>query len=105
MKLANKCFMLTLQEDVTIGNLKATLVAQVMGNKSGYDIEYIDTDNITYMGIDINGIQNWRKFRDFHKEMGIDFDEILSKEFDKIFTEEVVKDIVNALEFEINFIN
>ena len=35
--------------------------------------------NTSYMGIELNGWQNWKKFRDFHKEMGIDYDAHIQK--------------------------
>ena len=99
MKLQSKSFMLTLTEDVTIGELKTTLVAQVMGDKSGFDIEFADQINTSYMGIEINGWQNWKKFKEFHKEMGIDFDAHINKKFDEVFTEAAVKKFVNKVEF------
>ena len=99
MKLQGKSFMLTLTEDVTIGELKTTLVAQVMGTKEGFDIEYIDQYETSYMGIEFNGWQNWRKFRDFHKDMGIDYDAHLQKKFEEIFTKEAVGEYVNKIKF------
>jgi len=99
MKLQSKSFMLHLEEEVTIGELKATLVAQVMGTKEGFDIEFIDTYDISYMGIEIKGYDNWNKFRKFHKEMGIDFDAEFNKKFDVIFTKEAVGEIVKDVKF------
>ena len=99
MKLQSKSFMLHLTEDITIGELKATLVAQVMGTKEGFDIEFIDTYDISYMGVEISGWQNWKKFRDFHKEMGIDYDAHIQKKFEEIFTVASVKKHVNKIEF------
>jgi hypothetical protein len=99
MKLVSKSFLLTLAQDVTIGELEMTLVAQVMGDKKGFDIEHLDNMNVTYMGIPIDGYQNWRKFRDFHKEMGIDFDKAISAEFEKIFDVPNVKLFIDHLEF------
>jgi len=99
MKLQSQSFMLTLEEDITIGELKATLVAQVMGTKEGFDIEFIDSYDISYMGIEIKGYENWKKFRTFHKEMGIDFDAHMNKRFDEIFTVAAVKKFVNKVTF------
>jgi hypothetical protein len=99
MKLQAKSFMLTLTETVKVGELETTLVAQVMGTKEGFDIEYTDQMNTSYMGIELNGWQNWKKFRDFHKEMGIDYDTYLQKKFEEIFTVEAVKKYVNKIEF------
>jgi hypothetical protein len=99
MKLQAKSFMLHLTEDITIGELKMTLVAQVMGTKEGFDIEFTDTYDISYMGIDIKGWQDWKKFRDFHKEMGIDYDAHINKKFEEIFNVATVKKYVNKIEF------
>jgi len=94
MKLTAKSFMLNLEETITIGELKANLVAGVMGTKDSFDIEFMDLDEITYMGIPINGYGNWKKFREFHKEMGIDFQAHIDKKFDEIFTKEAVEEFV-----------
>jgi len=99
MKLTSKSFMLTLEETITVGELKTTLVAQVMGTKNGFDIDFMDNYDISYMGIEIKGYDNWKKFRAFHKEMGIDFDVHFSKKFDEIFTEEAVKVYVDEIKF------
>ena len=99
MKLTSKSFMLILEETITIGELKATLEAQVMGTKDSFDIEFLDIDEITYMGTPIEGYANWRKFKEFHKEMGIDFSSHINKKFDEIFTQEVVKEFVNKVKF------
>ena len=99
MKVQSKSFMLMLTEEVQVGELKTTLVAQVMGTKEGFDIEFIDQIDTSYMGIPIEGYLNWKKFRDFHKEMGIDFDAHLQTKFEGIFTKDAVKKYVNKIEF------
>lgn len=99
MNLISKSFVLTLAEEVTVGELKTTLIANVMGEKNGFDIEFVDQINTTYMGIELSNWQNWKKFRDFHKEMGIDYDAQLQKKFEEIFTVAAVKMFVNKLEF------
>ena len=99
MKLQSKSFMLMLTEEVQIGELKTTLVAQVMGTKEGFDIEFMDQINTSYMDIELGGWQNWKKFRDFHKEMGIDYDAHLQKKFEEIFNVASVKKYVNKVEF------
>jgi len=99
MKLHSKHFILTLTEEVQVGELKATLVAHVMGNKDEFDIEFTDQINTSYMGIDMSNYQDWRKFREFHKAMGIDYDAHLTKKFDEIFTKEAVKVYVDKIKF------
>ena len=86
IKLESKTLMLVLNSDVQVGPLKATLVAQVFDE----DIEFVDVLNVTYNGVPVS---NWRKFVEMNEEFGIDYDAILSDEFDKIFTEEAIKNI------------
>lgn len=99
MKLTHKSFMLHFEETVTVGELKATVIANVMGNKTGFDIDFMDITNISYMGIDISDYQDWKKFREFHKEMGIDYYGHLLKKFNEIFTEEAIQKHVNKVTF------
>ena len=97
MKLTAKSFMLNFEETITVGELKTTVVAGVMGSKDEFDIEFMDQTNTSYMGIPIEGYQNWKKFRDFHKEMGIDFDAQITKKFNEIFTQEIMKEAVSKV--------
>jgi DNA modification methylase len=64
----------------------------------GADVDFMDQADTTYMGVAIEGYTNWKKFLEFHREMGIDFGTILNDKFDEIwtkeFTTEFVKDIV-----------
>ena len=103
LNIVSKLLMVSVEFPIEVGQLKTTAVAQlhIYENKDGSkgcDVEFMDQENITYMGVAIDGYNNWRKFCDFHKEMGIDFQDLLHKEFDKVwtkeFTDEYVKDIV-----------
>jgi hypothetical protein len=97
MVLQAKTFILTFSEPITIGDLKCELLAQVCGDKKDYDIDFMDVDNIIYRDVPIIGYKNWSKFRNFHKEMGIDFDEILRKHFNEIFTKEALEPFINKI--------
>lgn len=99
MKLTSKSFMLILEETISVGELTVTVEAQVMGTKDSFDVEWLDTTDISYMGIEISGYQNWKKFREFHKEMGIDFDAHINKKFNEIFTMEAVQEFVDQVTF------
>ena len=99
MKLTSKSFMLILEETISVGELKVTVEAQVMGTKNSFDVEWLDTTDISYMGIEISGYDNWKKFRQFHKEMGIDFDAHINKKFNEIFTEMAVQEFVDQVTF------
>ena len=93
MKVTNKSLMFALEQEVKIGDLTATLVAQVFYNpdEKNVDIEYMDICNTKFRGIEIKGYDNWKKFKAFHLEMGIDYAQLTNNEFDKIFTESAVK--------------
>lgn len=100
MKHTRTSMMLTFEQDVQIGELKATLQAQVWlgsADDKEFDIEFIDIENITYHGVAISGYDNWRKFKKFHADMGIDFDKLLDDEFKKIFTKEAIRKQIKAL--------
>ena len=88
MKLQSQSMIMHFTEDVTVGDLSATLVALVHVNSvsdTNPDIEFADIININFRGVEVNGWQNWKKFKEFHMGMGINYDEIINAEFDKIF--------------------
>lgn len=90
MKRTNECMMLNYEHEVTVGDLKATLVAQVWVGKllkpdPDLEIEYMDTCNITFNGVSLDDYKNWGKFKNFHKEMGIDYDAVLEEKFEEWF--------------------
>ena len=103
LKLVSKLLTVSVEFPIEVGQLKTTAIAQlhIYPNKDGNrgcDVEFMDQMDTTYIGVSIDGYANWRKFCDFHKEMGIDFQDLLQKEFDKVwtdeFTAEYIKDIV-----------
>lgn len=100
MNLTSRTVMYNFEQEVSVGDLSTTLVAQVWENGTNLDIEFIDNLNIKYRGIDVSGYDNWKKFRNFHKEMGIDYDKILSDEFDKIFTKEAIREAISKIKLK-----
>jgi hypothetical protein len=103
LKLVSKLLMVSVEFPIEVGQLKTTAMAQLhiydnQDGSRGCDVEFMDQNETTYMGVSIDGYSNWRKFYDFHKEMGIDFQDLLQKEFDKVWTDEFtaqyIKDIV-----------
>jgi hypothetical protein len=85
---------LSLETEVQVGLLKATLEAMICSCDGQIDIDFSDIDNVTYNGVPIS---DWRKFRDMNKEFGIDYDKITEAEFNKVFTKEAVKAIIEGL--------
>ena len=103
LKISQKLLMVTVEFPIEVGQLKTTAMAQlhIFTNKDGSrgcDVDFIDHEDTTYMDVKIDGYNNWKKFCEFHKEMGIDFQNLLHTEFDKVwtdeFTAEFIKDIV-----------
>jgi predicted Zn-dependent protease len=104
IKLASKRLYLEYEFPVQVSELKATLTALVMITKQDdgtrtWDCEFTDVDNISYMDVAIEGYENWRKFKTFHSEMGIDFDIALDKEFTKVMTKTKLDKLVKEVKF------
>lgn len=92
IKITSKQAVIYFDVDVKVGELEVTRQYQVWVGmcSGGYDLEEQDITNIKYMGIAIEGWQNWKKFKDFHLEMGIDFHKAIQEETNKILTKEVL---------------
>lgn len=104
LKITTKVLRVNVDFPIEVGQLKTTATAQlyIYHNKDGSkrcDVDFMDQRDTTYMGISIEGYENYRKFRDFHKEMGIDFDDLLDKEFDKVWTEEFTDEFIKDFNF------
>lgn len=95
MKIENKTLMVTLSHPVQVGDLNTTLECQIFYNGTpDFDLEFADIKDTTFCGVPIDGYDNWRKFKVFHKEMGIDFDSILDQKFGEVFTLKEVREII-----------
>jgi hypothetical protein len=104
IKLTSKRLYLEYEFPVQVGELKATLMAMVMINKYDdgtkvHDCDFIDVTNISYMGIVIDGYENWCNFKTFHISMGIDFDVALDKAFAKVMTQAKLDKLVKEVKF------
>ena len=104
VELMHKSMQLNYQFDVQVGELKAKLTACVWvyrkeKEENTYDCEFLDINEITYMGIEIKGYENLSKFKKFHKEMGIDFDLALNVEFEKVMTKNRLDKLVKEIKF------
>ena len=104
MKITHKTLMVNVEFPIEVGQLKTTAIAQLFvtkddKGKNEAGVEFIDMGEITYMGMTIEGYTNWKKFKDFHKEMGLDFDKLLDNEFDKVMTDEAVENLIKDIQF------
>jgi len=43
----------------------------------------------------------WNKFKEFHKEMGIDYDTLIQAEYDKVVTDKAISKLVKELDFKL----
>jgi hypothetical protein len=94
MKITAKTMMVTLENNVTIGNnnaIELTLIHQafISRDKLGgidVDIELMDFDNIKFLGMDIEG--GFNGFNDFKTkmlELGIDVDKLIDEKEKSLF--------------------
>jgi hypothetical protein len=104
IKITSKCLHLTASFPIEIGELK--LIAEAMifvnKNKEGHnvaEVDFADITNTTYMGVPIDGYENWTKFVKAHKEIGIDFDKAIQNKFYEVLTEEAIDDLIKDLVF------
>ena len=84
MKITNKCLTVNLEVPVKVGGLECTVEFQVqrdLGSRDEVDhIAFIDITNISYLGVPIKGYDNWNKFKKFHMEYGIDWNQAIHGE-------------------------
>jgi hypothetical protein len=66
---------------VKVGGLECTAEFQVtrdLGSRDEVDdIDFVDITNISYLGVPIKGYDNWNKFKKFHMEYGIDWNQAI----------------------------
>ncbi|MDB4343549.1 hypothetical protein OAA15_00850 [bacterium] len=93
--------MIHVENKIEVGPLKLTAIHQIFlyENEDGsiaHDVDLMDYTDVTYMGVKIdNGYKNWGKFCAFHKEMGIDFEERIREEADKVINQQSI-DLLTA---------
>ena len=100
MKVTSKLLMLMVEVPIEMGELKCTAQMQVcrhLGqvekhNEMEDEIEFADISDITYMGIPIQGYNNWKKFKQFHLEMGIDWDKALAQKIAEM-TNDIIEEV------------
>ena len=91
MEVTRSTLMFNVKTPVQVGELKMKVISQVcvyMG-KNGIitkDVDFMDHEDVTYHGVPLeNTYSAWRKFVDFHKEMGIDFNKLVDEATEKAF--------------------
>jgi hypothetical protein len=100
-KVVGKTIFLNISVPVEIGQIKLDHIYQISvyrakeKGKVLYDIDDVDYQNISYMGMKVEGYQGFRKLREFHKELGIDLDQLVREEASKQLTPDELEKFVN----------
>ena len=103
MKITSATVMVNVENKIEVGPLKLTVIHQVClyeknDGSIAHDVDLIDHTDITYMGVEVDGsYENWRKFVNFHKEMGINFDKLINEESDKVIAQQSINMLVADL--------
>ena len=106
MEVTRSTLMFNVKTPVQVGELKMKVISQVcvyMG-KNGIitkDVDFMDHEDVTYHGVPLeNTYSAWRKFVDFHKEMGIDFDKLIDEESAKIVNKSTACELVDEYRYK-----
>jgi len=102
MKVTSKLLMVMVEVPIQVGELKCKAEMQVCrtlghlenANEGEDDIDFADISDITYMGIPIEGYANFKKFKQFHLEMGIDWNLAIRNKLEEMQDE--ITELVNA---------
>ena len=102
MKVTSKLLMVMVEVPVQVGELKCKAEMQVCrtlghlenANEGEDDIDFADISDITYLGIPIEGYANFKKFKQFHLEMGIDWNLAIRNKLEEMQDE--IAELVNA---------
>jgi len=102
--ITSKCLHLIASFPIEIGELKLTAEAMIFVNKNKEgnnvaEVDFADLRDITYMGIPIDAYKGWKKFSEFHNEMGIDFNTAIDNKFIEVLNDDAVNYLIKDLEF------
>jgi len=88
-------FTTVLIEGIEIGQIKLNAEVQIASHEDGSDCDFdlLDYDEITYMNMKVENIDELFKF---HKTLVINLQSEIQKAIDKLLTDEVVNDIINS---------
>ena len=84
-KVTSKTILVGIAVPIEVGQIKLdniyyiSIYKGITDNKMHYDIDDIDYQNVTYMGMEIDGYKGFSKLKEFHKELGIDLSDLINK--------------------------
>jgi hypothetical protein len=97
MKSVSKCLFVNVTNEIVCGNgsFKADVIHQIIvdSGKLGIecDVEFLDIENITFMGMPIKGYDEYKKFKVKMNEMGIDIGEMVDEACVGIISSEFIE--------------
>jgi hypothetical protein len=79
MKVTGQILFVNVQNEIVCGDgsFKATVEHQLVVGESGTDVEFVDMENITFMGLPIEGYKAYNQFKEKMLGMGIDIDKMV----------------------------
>ena len=96
-RVESKRILVGIAVPVEIGQIKLDVVYQlcifpskVLG-KLEYDMDLMDYENVTYMGMEVEGYKGFNKLKDFHLELGIDLNKLLNEASEKLDPQDLEK--------------
>ena len=102
MKVLRKTVLLTLSIPVQVGGLVADMEYQFsifegsVKGKPTAEYEWVDLIDIYFQGV---ALTNYNKFKDFHLEMGIDYDRLLHDKAEAILSDKVISDLIKSVNY------
>jgi hypothetical protein len=98
MKIIDRTMFINIEIPVEILSLKVKAVVQLIvfnrGNGKETETDFVDIDEPTHLGVKID---NWKDYKDFHKKMGINLNELIENEFSKSLTKEVIDGLIKDI--------
>ena len=102
MRITSQTLQVSFEHEVKVGNngaIEATLIHQAFMYESedgsiGMDLEFIDVDNVKFLGIPIEGgYQGYKKFKTHMKELGIDVEKLMDEAASKLITDKETNEL------------
>jgi hypothetical protein len=102
MKVGSKLLFVNLENEIVCGDgsFKATVIHQIIASKGeegkvDIDVEFMDIENISFMGMPIKGYNGYKEFKAKMSEMGIDIEEMVDEACVGIISNEVIESVKN----------
>jgi hypothetical protein len=105
VKVTNKMMMVNFEFPIVVGQISMNAIGQAIITKDSEtgkfdgDFEFIDHEDVTYMGMKVEGYEGWKKLKAFHLELGIKLDTLIDEEFDKVVTEDFKQEFLSEFNF------